>query len=126
MGELQAALENMFDAFERGDVEALVGAVAREAQGVDEISRRWMRGGDEVRSYLRTLAGMASNVKTVISDGNETIDGDRGLLTCWMEQDYTVEGTAQHISAPTTVIFTREGGEWKFSLFHSIPLPEEG
>ena len=53
MGELQAALEKMFDAFERKDVETFVGAVANEAQAVDEISRRWLRGGDEVRNYLR-------------------------------------------------------------------------
>ena len=68
---------------------------------------------------------MVTGIKTVVSDGNETIDGDTGLLTCWIEQDYTVEGASQHVSAPTTVVFKREGGAWRFSLFHSIPLPPE-
>ena len=125
MGELQAALESMFDAFERGDTEALVASVASEAQGVDEISRKWMRGGEEVQNYLRGLVSMVSGMKTVVTDGNETIDGDTGLLTCWIDQDYTIEGMAQHVSAPTTVIFKREAGAWRFSLFHSIPLPPE-
>ena len=53
MGELQAALESMFDAFERGDVEALVALVGSDAQGVDEISRKWLRGTDEVQNYLQ-------------------------------------------------------------------------
>jgi ketosteroid isomerase-like protein len=125
MGELQAALEAMFEAFERGDTEALLASVANQAQGVDEISRKWMRGPDEVQNYLRGLVSMVTGLKTVVTDGNETIEGDTGLLTCWIEQDYTVEGTAQHVSAPTTVIFKREAGAWRFSLFHSIPLPPE-
>jgi ketosteroid isomerase-like protein len=125
MGELQTALEHMFDAFERGDVEATVAFVADEAQGVDEVSRAWLRGGDDVRTFVRGLVPMVTGMKTVITDGNETIEGDRGLLTCWVDQDYTIEGSAQHVSAPTTVLFKREGGEWKFTLFHSIPLPPE-
>jgi len=125
MGELQTALEEMFEGFGRGDVDAVLASVASEAQGVDEISRKWMRGGDEVRNYLRGLVSMVTDVKTVVSDGNETVNGDEGLLTCWIEQDYVLEGTTQHVSAPTTVIFNRESGVWKFSLFHSIPLPPE-
>ena len=42
-----------------------------------------------------------------------------------MEQDYQMDGAAQHVSAPTTVMFKRESGVWKMDLFHSIPLAEE-
>src|SRR5438132_1155494 len=73
MGELQAALEDMFAAFERGDADALVASAASGAQGVDELSRKWMRGADEVRNYLRGLVSMVTDVKTVVSDGNESI-----------------------------------------------------
>jgi ketosteroid isomerase-like protein len=125
MGELQAALESMFDAFERGDTETLLASVASQSQAVDEISRKWLRGADEVHNYLRELVSMVSGLKTVVTNGNETIEGDTGVLTCWIDQDYTVDGAAQHVSAPTTVIFKREAGTWRFSLFHSIPLPPE-
>ena len=40
MGELQAALDQLFAAFERGDGDALAAAITNDAQGVDEISRR--------------------------------------------------------------------------------------
>src|SRR5947209_4015434 len=113
MGELQAAMEDFFSAFERGDVEALVAGISDDAEGVDEVSRRWLRGREEMSNYIRQLVTMATGVKTAVSDGHESIDGDRGLLTCWMEQDYTFEGTAQHISAPTTVVFRRVGDDWK-------------
>jgi hypothetical protein len=46
-------------------------------------------------------------------------------VTCWLEQDYTLDGDAQHVSAPTTIGFVRIDGGWKVSLFHSIPLAEQ-
>ena len=125
MGELQTTLEEFFGAFERGDGDALAAGITSDAQGVDEISRRWLRGPEEVRNYARQLVTMVTGVKTVFSDGNEIIDGDTGVLTCWMEQDYQIDGASQHVSAPTTVLFTRESGAWKVSLFHSIPLAED-
>ena len=36
-----------------------------------------------------------------------------------------LEGKQQHVSAPTTLVFRREDGEWKYLLFHLIPLPPE-
>jgi ketosteroid isomerase-like protein len=125
MAELQTALDAFFASFERGDGDALAAALASDAQGVDEISRRWIRGTDEVRTYVRGLVSMVAGVKTKFSDSTEIIDGDTGVLTCWMEQDYTVEGAMQHVSAPTTVLFKRESSGWKISLFHSVPMPPE-
>ena len=126
MGELQTALDGFFAAFERGDADALAAAIASDAQGVDEISRRWIRGTDEVRAYVRGLVSSVTGVKTVFHDGSEMINGDTGLLTCWMEQDYLLDGAFQHVSAPTSVLFRREPTGWKMMLFHSIPLPPEG
>ena len=125
MGELQTALDEFFAAFERGDGDALAAAIDSDAQGVDEISRRWIRGTDEVRTYVRGLVSMVTGIKTVFHDGSETINGDAGLLTCWMEQDYLLDDAMQHVSAPTTVQFRRDPTGWKMTLFHSIPLPPE-
>ena len=68
---------------------------------------------------------LAIDVRTELRDAEERVWGDTGMLTCWLDQDYTMEGNAQHVSAPTTIVFRREGGEWKLALFHSIPLPEK-
>ena len=48
--------------------------------------------------------------------------GDTGVLTRWLDQDYTMDGSPQHVSAPTRIVFRLEDGEWKLALFHSIPL----
>jgi len=42
-----------------------------------------------------------------------------------MEQTYTMDGNAEQVSAPMTIGFRREAGQWKLALLHSIPLSEE-
>ena len=124
-GELETATRRFLDSVDQKDAEAIIRAGAKDVQGVDEISRHWMRGIDEFGTYIRQLVKMVDDVHTRISDGHETVQGDMGLMTCWMEQDYTLEGKPQHVSAPTTVAFRRESGAWKILLFHSVPLPPE-
>jgi ketosteroid isomerase-like protein len=124
-GALEAATRQYLGSVDRKDVEAIIRAGAEDIQGVDEISRHWMRGNDELGAYIRQLMTMVENVHTSISDVHETELGDIGLVTCWIDQDYTLEGKRQHVSAPTTVAFRRESGMWKVLLFHSVSLPLE-
>jgi ketosteroid isomerase-like protein len=124
-GALEAVTRQMFDALERKDVGALIPTLAKDVQSVDEVSRRWLRGIDEVGAYLEQLVKVVDDVHTTISDVHETVRGETGLMTCWGEQDYTLEGKPTHVSAPTTLVFQRESEAWKILLFHSIPLPPE-
>ena len=124
-GELEKVANDLMAAFDSKDVDRIVESIGEDAQGVDEVSRRWLRGGGELDSYLRQMLGVVSGLGSELQDAQERVWGDAGVLTCWLDQDYTLEGNSQHISAPTTIVFRREGGEWKVVLFHSIPLPEQ-
>ena len=123
-GELEAVIRGMFDGLDRNDLEAMTKDFADDAQGVDEISRHWMRGRDELNAYVGGLLTMVEDVSSELHDVRETTLDGTGILTCWLEQDYTLEGDKQHVSAPTTVVLRREDGAWKIALFHSLPLPE--
>jgi ketosteroid isomerase-like protein len=124
-GELDRVAQEMFGALDRGDAEAMIRLGSEEMQAVDEISRRWLRGLDEVGGYLRQLMGMVKGVHSTLGDVHETVWGDTGAVSGWLEQDYTLDGIPQHVSAPTTLLFRREGDDWKIALFHSVPLPPE-
>ena len=124
-GELERAASDLMSALDSKDVDRIVESITDDAEGIDEISRRWRRGKDDTNAYLRELVSVVSNVHTELRDPNERIWGDTGVLTCWLDQDYTLEGKDQHVSAPTTIVFRREGGAWRATLFHSAPLPEE-
>ena len=122
---LEPVVRRMFAAFDTLDLDAAKTLMADKAQGVDEISRRWMRGKDALVDYFGTLQGQVSDIRSELRDLHETIYGDTGIATCWLEQDYTMDGERVHVSAPTTLVLHREHGEWLVALVHTIPLDEE-
>jgi ketosteroid isomerase-like protein len=123
--ELEALTRELFEALNRKDAESVILMGADDVQGVDEISRRWLRGIVELGGYVKRLVTMVDDVRSTISEVRETVWGDVGVVTCWLEQDYTLEGRQEHVSAPTTAIYRRDDGVWKMVLFHSIPLSPE-
>ena len=124
-GTLEPVVRRMMGAFDSLDIDAAEQLIASQAQGVDEIARRWLRGRDDIAAYFRQLTPMLSDVHSEISDVHETVWDDTGVVTMWIEQDYTLDGTPTHVSAPTTMVLRREAGEWKVALVHSVPMPED-
>jgi ketosteroid isomerase-like protein len=124
-GGLEPATRELFAALDRRDTEALIQSSAKDIQTVDEISRRWLRGVDALAEYFRQTMTMVQDIHSTINDVHETVNGDIGFITCWLEQDYTFEGKRTHASAPTTLGFRRESGSWKTLLIHTVPLPPE-
>ena len=124
-GALESAARQFTASLDALDVDALVSVLAEDVEGVEEISRQWLRGRDAVAGYMRELATQVSDIDTTLRDVNERVWGDVGVVTCWLDQTYTFEGEVVRISAPTTLLFRSEAGQWKLVLFHSVPLPEQ-
>ncbi len=123
--ELERATMQFFGFVDRKDAESVIGASAQDIQSVDEISRQWLRGIDELGGYIRQMVTAVEDVHTMVGNVQSNVLGDTGIVTSWIEQDYTLEGKRQHVSAPTTMVYRRERGAWKVVLFHSVPLPPE-
>ena len=123
--ELRNVATDFFAALDALDADRMKEMLSGDVQSVDEVSRRWLRGRGDVDNFLRELMPAVSDVGTQLRDTEERIWGETGVLTCWIDQNYTMNGTPQHISAPTTLILRRDGGAWKLVLWHSIPLPEQ-
>ena len=124
-GALETATRQLFEALDRKDPEAVIRSAAKDVQAVDELTRRWQRGVDALASYFRQVMGTVDDIQSTLNDVHETMHGDSGLVTCWLEQDYTLQGKRTHVSAPTTVAFRRESNAWKIILIHTVPLPPE-
>jgi SnoaL-like protein len=86
------------------------------------ISPKWTHGGKAIIDGLRQAP--IEDLRTEVRDIDESTWGDVGLVTCWIEQDYTFQGKGQHVSAPTTLLFRKMGSDWRMVLFHSVPLPD--
>ena len=122
-GELEKTVRDFMKQVDT-DFAKIKGMVTDDFQGVDEISRRWMRGRKAVDDYMTNIASQVSDVRSAVSDLHEMASGDLGVVTCWIEQDYKYNGSKTHISAPTTFVLRRSGPAWKVALFSPVPLPE--
>jgi ketosteroid isomerase-like protein len=122
---LEQQAHRMFELVDSMDTTAMAALITDDAQGVDEISRGWMRGRASLESYFAELDGMVGEVRSEIRDVNAVEWGDAGVVTCMIDQVYTLDGREQRITAPTSMTFRREGDEWKIALLHSVPLPEQ-
>jgi ketosteroid isomerase-like protein len=123
-GELETAVGEMFAALDRRDFAGILRTIGDDAQMVEEVSRRWSRSREEMEAFVSQIEVAIQDIHSELRDVHEKAWGDTGLVTCWLEQDYTLQGKRQHISAPTSVGFRRNGGIWQIVLLHSIPLPE--
>ena len=105
-------------------MKSLAGMLTDDEQSVDEITRGWTRGRATIEAYLSQLEESASDVDSQMSDVQETVWGDVGLVTFVLNQTYKMEGQEQSISAPTSIVLHRQNGDWKVALIHTVPIPE--
>src|SRR5260370_3734252 len=102
-GVLETATRQLFEALDRKDPEGIKRTAAKDIQGVDEISRQWQRGIEAMDSYFQEAMRVVDDIQSTINDVRETTIGDAGLVTCSLEQDYTVERKRTAVPAPTPV-----------------------
>ena len=115
----------MFELLDALDIKGLGAMLTEDAQEVDENTRAWTRGRGAIESYLSQVEESASDVHSHVSDFNETIWGDVGLVTLVLDQTYKMGDEERSITAPTSFVFRREDDDWKIALIHTVPIPEE-
>lgn len=123
--ELESVVRTLMDRFDALDMEGIAQLMADDVQGVDEISRAWIRGKSDIQGYFAQLQEMGvTDVKTSLSDSHASSWGDTGLVTLMADQTYSAGGEHQHVVAPMTVVLRRDEGAWKIVLVSAVPLPE--
>jgi ketosteroid isomerase-like protein len=115
-------VRELFDAVDRLDFVRALATLADDVQSVNEMSRRWLRGKDAKAASYEQIDGEMSDGRSELSDLHTRVWGDTALVTLWLEQDYTHNGTTQHVSAPSSFLLRRDGDAWKIVLIHSIPV----
>jgi len=122
---LEQRVQRLLELMDSMDLDPLGAMLTDDAQSVDEITRGWTRGRPAIQAYLSQLKDTVSDVHSRISDVQAKIWGDGGLVTFVLDQTYTMDGQPHTISAPTSIVFVRQDGDWKISLIHTVPIPEQ-
>jgi ketosteroid isomerase-like protein len=121
---LEQKAHRIFELVDAMDTDAIAAMIADDGQGVDEISRGWMRGREALEAYFGQLKQMVDGVSSRLKDVHVSEWGDTGVVTCVVDQTYTMDGQEVEITAPTSITLRREGDDWKIAVFHSVPLPD--
>jgi ketosteroid isomerase-like protein len=124
--DLESMARDLFDALDRKEFDRIVGMSSDDVQGVDEISRGWLRGRAAMEAYLTSLGEQVSNVRSTLSEIHTVELGDVGIVTFVLDQEYDMGGRHASIHAPTSIVGRRVDGAWRLALLHSVPLAEEG
>ncbi len=118
------ALEEFLSALAAGDDEGVLTLLSDNAAGIDEVSRAWLYGKQELTDYVRDLLEGLSDLSSRLTEVHEDIVGDTAFVTAILEQTYLLDGVAQTIVAPASFGLRRHDGTWRICLFHATPLPD--
>ena len=121
---LEREVHRLFELLDSMDLKRISAMLTDDAQGIDEISRRWMRGKAALDDYFAQLEGAVSEPKSQVSDLHAVAWGEVGLVTFVLDQTYKMNGEERRISVPTSIVFNRDNGGWKVAMIHTVPLPE--
>jgi uncharacterized protein (TIGR02246 family) len=118
------AVEQVFEGLAAGDAAVVMDAYTEDVSGIDEVSRRWMRGREELAAYTDSILKEISDLRSVLVDDEVKEFGDCAVVTGMVEQQYVWRGEEQSLTMPATFVLRRDDGRWRVCVFHSLPLPE--
>jgi ketosteroid isomerase-like protein len=122
--ELEREIRRILDLLDAMDLRGLAARFTDDAQGVDEISRSWVRGRAALDAYFVQLEGTVSEVRSQLRDFHAATWNDVGLVTFVLDQTYKSNGQEQRITAPASMVLRREDDDWKVALIHAVPISE--
>lgn len=121
---LEHEVHRVFELLDALDMKGLSAMLTEDAQEVDEINGRWIRGRAALDDHFAQLEGAVSDPHSRVSDLHTMSWSEVSLVTFVLDQTYTMNGEEERISAPTSMVFHRHDGAWKLALIHSVPIPD--
>jgi ketosteroid isomerase-like protein len=121
----ESIAREVFEALDGKEFDRITRLATDDVQGVDEISRGWLRGRAALEGYLTSLGDQVSNIHSTLSDVHILEVGDVAIVTLVLDQEYDAGGQHTSVHAPTSIVARRVGGSWHLALLHSVPLAEE-
>jgi ketosteroid isomerase-like protein len=121
--EVKATLRAMWDALERGDLDAYASHVHRDFTSFGENDVYLAEGKDlELRSYGAYLR-RAKNVHTEMHQPKVTVKGDVAVVLYYWTESAEVEGKRVTSRGKSTRVFLRENGRWLSWHGHYTAVP---
>jgi ketosteroid isomerase-like protein len=122
---LEQEAHRFFELVDALDLDGIGAMLTDDAQGVGQISRRWIRGRAALDAYFAQLKDMGFDLQSQLSDLHASTWDEVGLVTCVLDRTFKITGQHERSSAPASMIFRHQDGSWKLALIHTVPIPRQ-
>jgi ketosteroid isomerase-like protein len=105
---------------EAKDETGIFDLLAEDAQIVDELTRRWVRGRHPIGAAMRELFTRVTDIHSTAEDVHVMRWGDVQVETFTLHQVYDLDESSVWAVSPTTLVWHRVDHAWKLALMASI------
>ena len=122
--EIQALTQQFCEAFNRLDVQAAVNMLSDDLEVFDHVPYRF----DNKKQFADFLVGALQNIASsnfgFRQPSCRVFNDNTGIANAYDTfTGVTKDGKVQTIHGRTTLVFVKQGGQWKIVSAHFSPLP---
>ena len=125
--EIQTLAQRFADAFDKGDIKIAVEMLADDVEVFDHVPYRF-DGKALFAKYLNeAFAGIASTSFGFRQPSCRVYNDNVGIVNAYdMFMGATKDGKALTLHGRTTLVFVKQGGQWKIVSCHFSAMPHAG
>ena len=125
--EIQTLAQRFADAFDKGDMKIAMEMLADDVEVFDHVPYRF-DGKALFAKYLNeAFAGIASTSFGFRQPSCRVYNDNVGIVNAYdMFMGATKDGKALTLHGRTTLVFVKQGGQWKIVSCHFSPMPHAG
>lgn len=122
--ELQSLANQFVEAFNKKDMATAINMLSNDLEVFDHVPYRF----DNKEQFANFLNGAMSAVEVVnwgLRQSSARVFGDAGVVNAYDTFTGVLKGgKVQTLHGRTTLMFAKQGGQWKIVSAHFSPLPQ--
>jgi uncharacterized protein (TIGR02246 family) len=125
--EIQILAQRFADAFDKGDMKIAMEMLADDVEVFDHVPYRFDGKAFFAKYLNEAFAGIASTSFGFRQPSCRVYNDNVGIVNAYdMFMGATKDGKALTLHGRTTLVFVKQGGQWKIVSCHFSPMPHAG
>ena len=124
MHTINGLVEELLLALDAKDANRICSIVVDDAAMVDEITRGWVIGRENLRKHLEATLVNVESITSSLKDLRVREVGTFASVTCTLLQRYRFGGETVDVVAPMSLSAEHGGDGWRIVHMHAVPLSD--
>ena len=125
VSEVQALAQKFADGFDKNDMKAVIEMLADDIEIIDHVPYRFDNKQLFAKYLYETFGGIASTSFGFRQPSCRVYNDTVGIVNAYDHfMGMTKEGKAITLAGRTTLVFVKQGGQWKIVSAHFSALPQ--